>query len=147
RVAIDGISVHDAAAAFGLSHQTFYRAKADFEQSGLAGLVPVKRGPKGGHKITTEGPDFIPEAPENDATLRIPELTRRVKERFGIQIHQQSIQRALGRFAKELQAFGSTRPTTFVSDHLEIDFVTRKVQAGKKKVHLTPTEFDILRHL
>ena len=38
-------------------------------------------------------------------------------------------------------------PHTFVSPHLEIDFDTRKIRAGKKDVRLTPKEFDVLRYL
>ena len=53
RVAIDGVSVHEATAAFGFSSQSFYQAKAEFEQSGMVGLLPPKRGPKD-HKVTKD---------------------------------------------------------------------------------------------
>jgi DNA-binding winged helix-turn-helix (wHTH) protein/transposase len=147
RVAIDGVSVQDATVAFGFSRQTFYHAKADFEQSGLAGLLPFKRGPKESHKLTNEVLEFIQESRKNNPSLRIPELTRRVKERFQIEIHQQSIRRALRCIAKGRHELGQTRPTTFFSDHLEIDLVSRKVRARQKNIHLTPTEFSLLRHL
>jgi DNA-binding winged helix-turn-helix (wHTH) protein/transposase len=146
RVAIDGVSVQDATLAFGFSRQAFYNAKADFEQSGLVGLVPFKRGPKESHKLTSEVLEFIREIKENDPSLRIPELTKRVKEHFQIEIHQQSIQRALGRMAEEL-LHGPKHRTIFVSAYLEIDLVRRKVSAGRKNIHLTPTEFALLRHL
>jgi DNA-binding response OmpR family regulator len=42
RVAVDGVSIQDAARAFGLSHQTFYRAKTDFEEGGVAGLLALQ---------------------------------------------------------------------------------------------------------
>jgi len=147
RVAVDGVSVRDATVAFGFSRQAFYHAKADFEQSGLVGLLPFKRGPKESHKLTNEILEFIQELRKNDPSLRISDLTRRVKERFQIEIHQQSIRRALGRIAEQLQALGPTRHTTFISDHLEIDFFARKVRAGQNNVHLTPTEFGLLRYL
>jgi DNA-binding response OmpR family regulator len=35
----------------------------------------------------------------------------------------------------------------FVSEHLEIDFVMRRVRAGNKSIRLTPKEFDLLRYL
>lgn len=145
-VAIDGISVRDATLAFGLSRQTFYHARADFQQDGIAGLLPFKRGPKESHKITADVMDFIRESREEQPTLSAPELTRRVKERFNINIHQQSIQRALRRI-RGIRDVLSARPATFVSGHLEIDFNTRRVRAGHKNAHLTPTEFEILRHL
>jgi len=147
RVAIDGVSIRHATLAFGFSRQTFYHAKADFEQSGLAGLLPFKRGPKEGHKLSKEVLEFIRESRENDPSLRIPELTRRVKERFDIEIHQQSIQRALGHFPEEPDGLRAGHRTTFVSGDLEIDFAAHRVRAGQKTVRLTPIEFDLLRHL
>jgi DNA-binding winged helix-turn-helix (wHTH) protein/transposase len=147
RVAVDGISVRDATHAFGFSRQTFYLAKADFEQNGLPGLLPFKPGPKESHKLTKEVLDFIRESRANDPSLTISELTGRVKERFHIEIHQQSIHRALRHIREGLNAFGATHATMFVSDYLEIDFANRRVRAAQNHVHLTPTEFDILRHL
>ena len=147
RVAVDGISVRDATHAFGFSRQTFYLAKADFEQNGLPGLLPFKPGPKESHKLTKEVLDFIRESRANDPSLTISALTGRVKEHFHIEIHQQSIQRALRHSSEALNALGTTRPTAFVSDYLEIDFANRKVRAAQNDVRLTPTEFDLLRHL
>jgi len=54
RVRTEGQTVVDAASSFGVSRPTFYKAQADFERAGLAGLLPVKRGPHGPHKITDE---------------------------------------------------------------------------------------------
>src|SRR5262249_21705545 len=120
-VAIDGVSVREATLAFGLSRQTFYHAKADFQQSGLQGLLPFKRGPKESRKLTPDILHYIHECLEVEPALRMPELTRRVKERFNIDIHQQSIRRALRRISATPVAFGMCR-TTFVSDYLAIDF-------------------------
>jgi transposase len=147
RVAIDGVSVRDATIAFGFSRQAFNHAKADFEQNGVAGLMPFKRRPKENHKLIPEVLDFIRESRENDPSVRLPELTRRVKERFDIEIDQQSIQQAIGRIRNEPQGLAATLPATFVSNDLEIDFAARRVRAGQNNVHLTPTEFDILRYL
>src|SRR5450432_3237579 len=46
RVQSERKSVTDAAANFGFSRPSFYQALSAFEQDGLAGLVPHKRGPK-----------------------------------------------------------------------------------------------------
>ena len=40
----DGASITAAAAAFGLSRQSFYQAAAALEEGGLAGLVPARPG-------------------------------------------------------------------------------------------------------
>ena len=42
RVRTDKLSVTQAAAQFGFSRPTFYEARANFEQQGVAGLVPKK---------------------------------------------------------------------------------------------------------
>src|SRR5690349_8779773 len=54
RHSAEQMSILEAAAAFGVSRPTFYQAQVSFERSGLAGLVPDRRGPKGGHKLTGE---------------------------------------------------------------------------------------------
>ena len=53
------MSILDAAATFGVSRPTFYQAQAAFNRSGLAGLLPSQRGPKGGHKVTAEVLDYV----------------------------------------------------------------------------------------
>ena len=45
RVRLEGQSVAQSAARFGVSRPTFYKVLADFNRDGLAGLLPVKRGP------------------------------------------------------------------------------------------------------
>jgi hypothetical protein len=52
RVEADGASVRAAADAFGFSRQSYYTAAAALTDSGLAGLVPAKPGPRGAHKLT-----------------------------------------------------------------------------------------------
>ena len=43
----NGQSIAETIRAFGFtSRQVFYRARAAFQESGLAGLVPIKRSPK-----------------------------------------------------------------------------------------------------
>ena len=54
RVSKEGHSISQAAASFGFSRPSFYQALTAFDTSGLAGLVPQKRGPKQGHKLTPQ---------------------------------------------------------------------------------------------
>jgi hypothetical protein len=61
RVRTDGQSVAKASAMFGVSRPTFYKARSDFDRSGLVGLLPAKRGPRQPHKITPEVARFIVE--------------------------------------------------------------------------------------
>lgn len=103
RVQTDGRSVTDAAASFGFSRPSFYQALSAFEQDGLAGLVPHKRGPRQAHKITGEVITFIEQVRQNEPSIRLPDLARRIEERFGTKVHPRSIERSLLRHQKKLR--------------------------------------------
>lgn len=101
RVQTDGRSVTDAAASFGFSRPSFYQALSAFEQDGLAGLVPHKRGPKQAHKLTDEVIAFINEVRQKEPSVRLPDLARLIEERFGTKVHPRSIERSLLRHQKK----------------------------------------------
>jgi transposase len=101
RVQIEGRSVTEAAASFGLSRPSFYQALSAFEQDGLAGLLPHKRGPRQAHKLTDEILSFLSEARQNEPSLRLPDLARLIEERFGTKVHPRSIERRLVRHQKK----------------------------------------------
>ena len=54
RVRVDGYSVSAATTLFALSRPTFYAAQSAWEQAGLSGLLPLRTGPRGAHKLTDE---------------------------------------------------------------------------------------------
>jgi transposase len=95
RVRVDGEAVSQAAARFGRSRPAFYAAQQRFEQEGLPGLVSRKPGPKGGHKLTAEVLDFLEELLEQEPVLGATDLVARVAERFGLEVHPRSVERAL----------------------------------------------------
>jgi transposase len=101
RVQKEGHPVSQAAATFGFSRPSFYQAQAAFEQEGLAGLVPHKRGPKHGHKLTQVVVEFIQQKRQEDPSLRTPALVGLIKERFQIVVHPRSIERGLARHQKK----------------------------------------------
>ena len=101
RVETDGYPVSTAAAAFGLSRPSFDEARAAWQHEGLAGLLPKKRGPHGGHKLTDEVIMFLRSEYSNDTSLTPPELAAQVEAIFGIQVHPRSIERALQRAEKK----------------------------------------------
>lgn len=101
RVRTEGQSVSDAAASFGFSRPSFYQAQSAFEQDGLAGLVPRKRGPKRAHKLTAEVLTFIGEVRQKEPSIRLPDLVKRIQERFGTRVHPRSIERSLMRHQKK----------------------------------------------
>ena len=95
KVEIDGAPVTRAAAEFGFSRPTFYEARKAVEEEGLPGLIPKKRGPRGGHKITEEVLSFLVAARQEEPGLGAEELARRVAARFGRDVHPRTVQRAL----------------------------------------------------
>ena len=103
RVQTEGQSVTDASANFGFSRPSFYQALSAFEQDGLAGLVPHKRGPKQAHKLTEEVLTFIGEVRQKEPSVRLPDLVKLIQDRFGIRIHPRSIERSLLRHQKKLR--------------------------------------------
>ena len=103
RVRTEGQSVTDAASNFGFSRPSFYQTQSAFEQNGLAGLVPHKRGPKQAHKLTEEVLEFLKGERERDQAISGNALADLLRERYGLKVHPRSIDRALkGRKKKPL---------------------------------------------
>lgn len=100
QVHVDKHSVSESADAFGLSRPSFYQAQAALQKEGLFGLLPHKRGPQGGHKLTTEVMEFIAEQRTADPSLTAQQLAESVRKRFQVQVHARSIQRQLLRQKK-----------------------------------------------
>jgi transposase len=101
RVRTEGQSIAKASAQFGVSRPTFYKARSDFDRSGLVGLLPAKRGPRGAHKITPEVERFIEETVVRGEELSAQHLAERIAERFGVVVHQRTVKRALARLKKK----------------------------------------------
>jgi hypothetical protein len=80
---------------------SFYQALDAFEEGGLAGLVPHKRGPKQAHKLTDEVLAFIVATRQKEPAVRTPELVRLIQERFATKVHPRSIERSLLRHQKK----------------------------------------------
>lgn len=91
----------EAAAAFGVSRPTFYQAQASFQRAGLAGLLPARRGPKGGHKLTAEVLDYVASLRESEPRLTTVRCVKAIQERFAMTIHRRSLERALARGKKK----------------------------------------------
>jgi len=98
---VDKHPVSQSASAFGFSRPTYYQAEADFQRDGLMGLLPEKRGPRQGHKLTSDVLDFPAELRASDPSVRPPALTAAIQKRFAITAHPRSIERALGRQEKK----------------------------------------------
>lgn len=101
RVEVDAQAVAPTTAAFHFSRPSFYQAQRTFQQRGVTGLLPQKRGPRGGHKLTAVIVGFLEQLRAEDASLRPADLAHRVAQRFGTTVHPRSIERALARQEKK----------------------------------------------
>jgi len=100
-VRMEGRPASQAARHFGFSRPTFYQARSAFEQAGMRGLLPAKKGPQRAHKLSEAVMSFVYEQLEAEPSLSMTTLAERVRERFGLPVHPRSIKRALARHAKK----------------------------------------------
>ena len=97
RVRVEGEQVARAADAFGFSRQSFYATQAALDEGGLPALVPQRPGPRRAHKLSKEVLAFCQERLESDPELKPRDLVSEIAERFRVQVHPRSIERALAR--------------------------------------------------
>lgn len=95
RVRVEHVPVAHAADQYGLSRPTYYQARAAFDQAGIAGLVPKKRGPRRRHKLTGEVLTYLEQQVVAGQPLRARDLARQVRQRFDLDVHPRTIERAL----------------------------------------------------
>jgi transposase len=100
QVRVDKRPVSQTAKEFGFSRPSFYQAEFTFEQSGLSGLLPGKRGPRSGHKLTPEVMEFVVEQRTAEPSLSSAQLAEAVKQKFNLRVHPRSIERQLLREKK-----------------------------------------------
>ena len=97
-------TVAEVARSFGTSRQAFYSAKTLFDNQGIPGLIPKRRGPQSAHKCTKEVLDFAEQWKDDhqaEGTLRLADA---IEHHFGIRINPRSIDRALVRRKKKRQS-------------------------------------------
>lgn len=88
----------EAARMFGLSRVAYYHARSQYENHGLAGLLPRRRGPKHPYKFSTEVMTFINE--QLAASGGPPDwnlLAEKIEAKFGVKVHPRSVERAVKR--------------------------------------------------
>lgn len=80
---------------FGVSLPTAYQAHVAFKAYGLAGLLPKRRGPKHGHKLTPEVLSHIEQRRRERPNLRASDLLADLQRTFGLALHRRSLERLL----------------------------------------------------
>jgi hypothetical protein len=101
RVQVDKAAVTQTSSAFGFSRVSFYQAQSTFDQHGLVGLLPGKRGPREAHKLTPEVLEFVTRTRVAQPALKFEDLAQEVARQFGTEVHPRSIERALARGQKK----------------------------------------------
>jgi transposase len=91
----EGRPLAQAAAEFGLSRPTIYQARTRFQEQGMEGLLPGKRGPKQPHKLTDKVTQHLRDLLAKEPGLGAAELTRRLRRRFKVKLHRRTIEKAL----------------------------------------------------
>ena len=95
RVSVENASVSAATEDYGVSRPTYYQTKASFDKGGVAGLVPQKRGPRGPHKLRGQALAFIQQQLVAGEPVRARQLAKLVRQKFGLNIHPRTIERAV----------------------------------------------------
>jgi transposase len=99
---IDGIAISEAAATFGVTRPTFYKAQSALRTGGLAGLLPSRRGPKAGHKVSGEVIAFATELKAAKPEMTTSQCLDAIESRFGVKVHRRSLERAVARKKKRI---------------------------------------------
>jgi len=84
--------VSSTAEGFGFSRVSFYQVKKEFDENGIAGLVPKKRGPKGSRKTKQGDIEF---AKGLVGTHTKAQIVERLKEERGVEISKRTLERQL----------------------------------------------------
>jgi len=95
RASVEKASVTDVSDEYGVSRPTYYQAKADFEEGGIAGLVPKRRGPRGAHKIQGEALAFIKAQISPGVPIRARDLAKLLQKELGLDVHPRTIERVV----------------------------------------------------
>jgi len=94
-------SIARAAKEFGLSRPTIYQSQQQFQERGLQGLLPHKRGPKQPHKLTAKVLERLQALIAAHPELKAPELAVRLRKRWKVDVHPRTIEKALRPRAKK----------------------------------------------
>jgi transposase len=84
--------VSSTSKAFGFSRVSFYQIKKEFDENGIAGLIPKKRGPKGSRKLSSSDIEFARSLVGMHKKSQIVEL---LKEKRGVEISKRTLERQL----------------------------------------------------
>ncbi len=93
KVSRENCSVTKAIHLFGMSRPYYYKLKNAFDDKGMMGLLPGKRGPKEGFKLKGHSVEFIDRRVKEEPTLTNRHIAEEIETRFHITVHPRTIAR------------------------------------------------------
>jgi len=97
----DDVRIQQASKTFGFSRITFYKTEKAFKKSGLAGLLPRRKGPRRAHKLTGEVMEFVSQLIEQKPDIKSDVIREEIKDCFNLSVHKRSIERAIEKSKKK----------------------------------------------
>ena len=95
------LSVTQAARLHGFSRPAYYQIYHAFQEHGIAGLLPLKRGPQSAHKLNAQVMEYVDRLRAQDPLIPVPEILEKIQGRFSLRVHRRSLERALKRPKKK----------------------------------------------
>jgi transposase len=92
---VEDVPIAMTARLFGVSLPTAYQAHAAFEAAGIGGLLPKRRGPRQGHKLTPEVVAHLERRRRERPDWRMGDLQADLQRTFGLTVHRRSLERML----------------------------------------------------
>lgn len=84
--------ISSTAEVFGFSRVSFYQIKKVFDEKGIVGLFPKKRGPKGSRKLTDSDIEF---AKNLESTHTKAQIVTRLRDERSVEISKRTLERGL----------------------------------------------------
>lgn len=100
-VRVEHATLAEAAQRFGVSRPTCFRMTRAFDKGGLPGLMPAPRGPRKPHKISPEIVAFATQHRLQHGRIGARRLVPLIEQKFGVQVHPRSLEKALARQAQK----------------------------------------------
>lgn len=88
----DRRDVTAASSAFGFSRVSYYQIKKEYDENGIAGLIPKKRGPKGSRKLGADDVEFARGLVETHTKSQI---VLHLKHERGVDVSKRTLERQL----------------------------------------------------
>jgi transposase len=93
KVEKEDVGVKEAVHLFGMSRQYYYKIKSAFDQNGMAGLLPDKRGPKHPFKLTDDIVGFINKLVKEKPSEANHQIAEKIEAQFNVAVNPRTIQR------------------------------------------------------